>query len=243
MTTTIGTEHTNELILVEEVIDAGGGALVALGLVNQDGSDTFPGRTLTPDQAEELAASLALSAAVARASAGLAEAPSGGEQAHAETLIAIRAAVPLSGSLVATEDGSGEGDTTTAPQPAASAAAVSGRASATGSGSGTGASQRNRRQRPRRRRSAEPEELPIDGYDELKAAMVSKRLAGLSAAQLGRILAYEQEPSQSQDGLRADHCPAGRGRARDARRLTATATAAPGAVAAAVENAPRRFGC
>ena len=176
MTTTIGTQHANELIFVEEVIDAGGGALVALGLVNQDGSNTFPGRTLTPDQAEELAASLALSAAVARASAGLAEAPSGGEQAHAETLTAIRAAVPLSGSLVATEDGSGEGDTTTAPQPAAAAP----QPAPTPEPATTSPA------------SAEPEELPIDGYDDLKAAMVSKRLAGLSAAQLARILAYEQ---------------------------------------------------
>jgi hypothetical protein len=34
-----------------------GGAVVVLGLINQDGSDTFPGRTLAPDQAEALAAS------------------------------------------------------------------------------------------------------------------------------------------------------------------------------------------
>jgi len=43
----------------------------ALGPVNRDGSDTFPGRTLTPDQAEELAAWLALFAAIARARTAL----------------------------------------------------------------------------------------------------------------------------------------------------------------------------
>jgi len=178
MTTTIGTEHANELILVEEVLDAEGGALVALGLVNQDGSDTFPGRTLSPDQAEELAASLALSAAVARASAGLAEPPSGGEQAHAETLNAIRAAVPLSGGPeAATEDQTGEGDTSAEAQPAAPAAEPEPTAPEAPETSPA---------------SAEPDELPIDGYDDLKAALIGKRLAGLSAAQLAQVLAYEQ---------------------------------------------------
>ncbi len=96
MTITVFTDHDNELILVDEVLDPGGSAVVALGLSNQDRSDTFPGRTLTPDQAEELAASLARAAAGARASAGLAPVPLVGEQTHGETLNAIRAAVPLS---------------------------------------------------------------------------------------------------------------------------------------------------
>ncbi|MGO9974975.1 MAG: hypothetical protein ACLP01_19680 [Solirubrobacteraceae bacterium] len=43
MTITIFTDHANELIRVDDVLDAGGSAVVALGLVNQDGSDTFPG--------------------------------------------------------------------------------------------------------------------------------------------------------------------------------------------------------
>src|SRR5450755_4191769 len=95
MSTTICTEHANELVLVDDALDAGGGVVVALGLINQDGSDTFPGRTLTPDQAEELAAGLAQSAAAARARAGLARTPLGGDRAHGDTLTAIRAAVPL----------------------------------------------------------------------------------------------------------------------------------------------------
>ena len=74
MSSTICTEHTNELILVEDVLDPAGSAVVALGLLNQDGSDTFPGRTLTPEQAEELAASLGVAAAAARARAGSAQA-------------------------------------------------------------------------------------------------------------------------------------------------------------------------
>ncbi len=95
MTTTISTDHANELILIDDVLDPGGSAVVALGLSTQDGSDTFPGRTLSPDQAEELAASLAHAAAAARASARLAPTPLSGEQAHGDTLRAIRAAVPL----------------------------------------------------------------------------------------------------------------------------------------------------
>ncbi|MGO9903359.1 MAG: hypothetical protein ACLP0J_27570 [Solirubrobacteraceae bacterium] len=98
MTITISTAHANEQILVDDVIDPRGSAIVALGLINQDGSDTFPGRTLTPDQAEELAASLAQAAAVARATAGLAATPLGGEQAQGNTLQAIKTAVPLTGT-------------------------------------------------------------------------------------------------------------------------------------------------
>ena len=121
MTTTIRTEHANELILVEEALDSGGSAAVALGLVNQDGSDTFPGRTLSPDQAEELAAGLTLSAAVARANAGLAPAPSQGDQAHVETLNAIRAAVQLtraaSSAVDAQESAAVQREPEDAPEP------------------------------------------------------------------------------------------------------------------------------
>ena len=94
-TTTLSTVHANEVIVVEGALDPQGRANVTLGLVNQDRSDTFPGRTLSPDQADELAASLVLSAAAARASAGLAPAPPT-EAPHEDTLMAIRAAVPLS---------------------------------------------------------------------------------------------------------------------------------------------------
>ena len=97
MATTIHTSHANEVIVVDDALDPGGSAVVMVGLINQDGSDTFPGRTLTPDQAEELAAGLALSAATARASAGLA-APLESEHAYRDTLNGIRAAVPLTGT-------------------------------------------------------------------------------------------------------------------------------------------------
>jgi hypothetical protein len=93
-TTTLSTLHANEVIVVDGALDPQGCANVTLGLVNQDSSDTFPGRTLSPDQADELAASLALSAAAARASAGLAPAPRA-EAPLEDTLTAIRAAVPL----------------------------------------------------------------------------------------------------------------------------------------------------
>jgi hypothetical protein len=82
-TTTLSTVHANEVIVVEGALDS------------QDRSDAFPGRTLSPDQADELAASLVLSAAAARASAGLAPAPRT-EAPLEDTLMAIRAAVPLS---------------------------------------------------------------------------------------------------------------------------------------------------
>lgn len=94
-TTTLSTVHVNEVIVVEGALDPQGRANVTLGLVNQDRSDAFPGRTLSPDQADELAASLVLSAAAARASAGLAPAPRT-EAPHEDKLMAIRAAVPLS---------------------------------------------------------------------------------------------------------------------------------------------------
>jgi hypothetical protein len=125
MTTTIPTDHTNELILVDDVLDPRGSSVVALGLINQDGSDTFPGRTLTPDQAEELAASLAQAAAAARATAGSAATPLGGEQAYGDTLKAIRAAVPLTGAQSAGDDGQGEqADPPAAAAPAAAAPAA-----------------------------------------------------------------------------------------------------------------------
>lgn len=104
MGTTIRTEHENELILVEDVLDRAGRPVIALGLITEDGSDTFPGRTLTPEQAEELAASLARSAAAARATARLAPAPLADEHAHRQTLEAIRAAVPLATASPAVAD-------------------------------------------------------------------------------------------------------------------------------------------
>jgi len=179
MTTTIRSEHANELILVEEVLDSGGRAIVALGLTNEDGSNTFPGRTLTPDQAEELAASLALSAAIARAHAGHAPPPSGGEHAHAEVLSTIRSAVRLTGppADVAGDHG-GQAEAATAP-PAAEA---------------TTAPPETEPEATVAPRAAEPDldELPIDDYDGLSAAVITKRLPGLSAAQLAQVLAYEQ---------------------------------------------------
>jgi hypothetical protein len=117
-TTTICTEHANEVLLIEDALDPRGGAIVSLGLVNQDGSDTFPGRTLTPDQAEQLAATLASSAAAARASAGLAPTPVAGEQAHSETLNAIRAAVPLTNPSPALADSHDEQAQAAASPPA-----------------------------------------------------------------------------------------------------------------------------
>ncbi len=96
MTTTIRTDHANELILIDDALDPGGSAVVALGLSNQDGSDTFPVSTLTPNQAEELADSLVQAAAAARARAGLAAPSVGGEQDDREVPKAIRAPVPVS---------------------------------------------------------------------------------------------------------------------------------------------------
>jgi hypothetical protein len=172
MTTTIFTDHANELILVDDVLDPRGIAVVALGLTNQDGSDTFPGRTLTPDQAEELAASLAQAAAAARATAGLAPTPLGGEQAHAATLKAIRAAVPLASTGTVLGDGQDEQAEATASPPAAPKAVAS------------------EAQPPDRAR--ELGELPIADYDQLSAQVITKRLSGLSGAQLSKLLAYEQ---------------------------------------------------
>jgi hypothetical protein len=34
--------------------------------------------------------------------------------------------------------------------------------------------------------------MPIAGYDDLSAAVITKRLSGLSAAELSAVLAYEQ---------------------------------------------------
>ena len=185
MTTTIGTDHAKELIVVDEVPDARGSAVVALGLVNEDGSDTFPGRTLTPDQADELAASLALYAAAARARAGLAPPPATGAEGRAEALSAIRAAVALTGAASARAVSAEQ------PPPAVELAS---------------------RETPitSEREDAAPEEpdvageappsdrvrvvpqVPIAGYDGLSAAVIVKRLSGLSAGQLSIVLAYEQ---------------------------------------------------
>jgi hypothetical protein len=164
MTTTISTKYANELILVEDVLDPEGSAVVALGLVNQDGSDTFPGRTLTPEQAEGLAASLALAAAAARAGAGSAT-PFAGEQTYLQTLEAIRVAVPLTG-------------TSHAP-----AEAVDEQADATGSPSAAPA---------RSQRARGLQDLPIADYDQLGASVIIKQLAGLSAVELTAVLAHEQ---------------------------------------------------
>jgi hypothetical protein len=145
------------------VLDPAGTAVVALGLVNQDGSDTFPGRTLTPEQAEGLAASLALAAATARAGAGSAP-PFAAEQAYLQTLEAIRVAVPLTG---------------TSPAPEA----VDEHADAIASRSAAPA---------RSGRARGLQELPIADYDKLGASVIVKQLAGLSAVQLTAVLAYEQ---------------------------------------------------
>jgi hypothetical protein len=118
MTITIPTAHANELILVDDVLDPGGSAVVALGLTNHDGSDTFPGRTLTPHQAEELAASLAQAAAAARATAGLAPAPLASDQAHGDTLQAVREAVPLTSTAPFIVDGQDEQADAIATPPA-----------------------------------------------------------------------------------------------------------------------------
>ncbi len=171
MTSHIRTEHPNELILVEAVLDSGGGALVALGLINEDGSNTFPGRTLTADQAEELAARLARSAAAARATAGLGRAPSAGEEALAETLSAIRTAVPLSGATADLSDDQDGQPETQGGAPEEATVAV---------------------EEPQPDQPGEPEELPINEYDGLSASAVNKLLSGLSAAQLATVLAYEQ---------------------------------------------------
>ena len=120
MTITISTDHANERILIDDVLDPGGRAVVALGLINQDGSDTFPGRTLTPDQAEELAASLVQAAAAARRRAGLTAPSVGGEQAYGEVPKVIWAAVPLSGTGSVPGEGQDEQADATASPPAAS---------------------------------------------------------------------------------------------------------------------------
>jgi hypothetical protein len=180
MSTTICTEHANELVLVDDVLDAGGSAVVALGLINQDGSDTFPGRTLTPDQAEELAASLAQSAAAARAKAGRARTPLGGDQAHGDTLAAIRAAVPL------TSTGPTLTDTSRPPQRIATPGGSGKRTS-----SGAGAAVRHGRAASEAQ-ARELVQLPIADYDRLSALAITKQLSGLSAVQLSTLLAYEQ---------------------------------------------------
>ncbi|MGO9903590.1 MAG: hypothetical protein ACLP0J_28865 [Solirubrobacteraceae bacterium] len=262
--TTIYTDHANELILVDDVLDPRGDAAVALGLLNQDGSDTFPGRTLTPDQAEELAANLARAAAAARATAGLAPAPLGGEQAHDDTLKAVRAAVALtSAAAVLADDHDAQAGATvpipdtpkaapiSAPAPAATpisvpapaATPISAPAPAATpisapvpaatpisapvpaakpipapapaakpsparqpaakprtSGKGTSSSVSGAAREDRhvasgakpRDRAGELVELPIADYDKLSAAVVTKRLDGLSGAQLSKLLAYEQ---------------------------------------------------
>ena len=186
MTTTIGTDHANELIVLDEVLDARGSAKVALGLVNQDGSDTFPGRTLTPDQAEELAAILARCAGAARARAGLAPAPATGEQADAEALSTIGAPVVLTGAA-----SGGAGPAEQSP-PAVSVPASLG----TPITSGIEAAAREGSEMAGEAQQREParvvQNLPIAGYDSLSAAVIAKRLSDLSAEQLSVVLAYEQ---------------------------------------------------
>ena len=186
MTTTIGTDHANELILVEDLLGPRDNPVVALGLINQDGSDTFPGRTLTPDQAEELAASLALCAAAARDRAGLAPTPATGEHAHAQALSAIKAAVALTGA--ASGGATGAEDSPPAVSEPASATTPS-----------TSDIDAAAREGPEVAGEAQPrerghvvQELPIAGYDGLSASVIAKRLSGLSAAQLSIVLAYEQ---------------------------------------------------
>ncbi len=234
MTTTIPTDHTNELIQVDDVLDPRGSSVVALGLINQDGSDTFPGRTLTPDQAEELAASLAQAAAAARATAGSAATPLGGEQAYGDTLKAIRAAVPLTGTQSAGDDGQGEqADPPAAAAPAAKAPATKAPAAAapaakapaaaapappppapkatpsrskgaakpsapatrtsSAANAAKGATKEGVRAVPEAKGPAGAVgDLPIAGYDQLSAPAITKRLSGLSAVQLSKLLAYEQ---------------------------------------------------
>jgi hypothetical protein len=209
MPTTIRTDHTNELILVDELlIDPTGSAVVTLGLVNQDASDTFPGRTLTPDQAEQLAAALATSAATARASAGLAPTPLAGEQAHSETLNAIRAAVPLTNTSPPLADSPDSPDekahaATSPPAGATATPSRPPRPSATprpspqraATGAEAAARQRPRtakaqpHDQPRGRIATEP---PIADYDQLNVTAITNRLSGLSKAQLSNVLAYEQ---------------------------------------------------
>jgi hypothetical protein len=188
MTTTIETDHANELIVVDEALDQRSGAVVALGLVNRDGSDTFPGRTLSPDQAEELAARLALFAAVARARAGLTPPPVTGEQAHARALSAIRAAVALTGKPPSGADGPSEqaDAPAAASKPARSATLTSD--ATVGVQAAAGAAGEAQQPDPAR----DPQDLPIAGYDGLSAAVIAKRLSGLSQAQLAKVLAYEQ---------------------------------------------------
>ncbi|MGA2924677.1 MAG: hypothetical protein ABSG43_01595 [Solirubrobacteraceae bacterium] len=242
MSTTLRTEHANELIVVDHAFDATGVAVVALGLVNEDGSDTFPGRSLTPDQAEELAAGLAISAAAARASAGRASQPLEGEQAYGDALQAIRKAVRLAGA----DEASDAGEPSAAPEPAvapepSAAPAPSAAAEPVGAGEPSGAEPdvvpsvsadyepvpadasvtpsppaQGRPRGPGRRtggaagapaagakragrgRAAQPSApepppaMPIAGYDDLSAAVITKRLSGLSAAELSAVLAYEQ---------------------------------------------------
>ena len=202
MSTTICTEHANELVVVDDVLDPGGSAVVVLGLINQDGSDTFPGRTLTPDQAEELAASLAQSAALARARAGLARTPLGGDQARGDMLKAIRVAVPLTSTGPTLADSQDEqADGTASPAGGKALSTVPQRtAKSGGSGSQTSSGARAAaREGARAASEAQPrdqarelEQLPIAGYDRLSALAITKQLSGLSAAHLSTLLAYKQ---------------------------------------------------
>ncbi len=104
--------------MIDDVLDPGGSAVVALGLSNQDDSDTFPGRTLTADQAEELAGSLVRAAA--RARAGLAAPSVGGEQDYGEVPKAIRAPVPLTSTGSVPGEGQDEQADAIASPPATS---------------------------------------------------------------------------------------------------------------------------
>jgi hypothetical protein len=100
-----------------------------------------------------------------RVRAGSAPSPLAGEQAHLQTLGAMSAAVPLTG---------------TSPTPAE---AADEHADATSSPSVTP-------QRSGRARGLE--DLPIADYHELSASVIIKQLSGLSAVQLTTVLAHEQ---------------------------------------------------
>ena len=54
MPTTIRTSHANQVIAVDDGLDHGGSAVVVLGLINQAGSDTFPGARSLPTRPRSL---------------------------------------------------------------------------------------------------------------------------------------------------------------------------------------------
>jgi hypothetical protein len=54
MSTTNRTSHANEVIVIDDGLDPGGGAVVVLGLTNQDGSDTFQDARSLPTRPRSL---------------------------------------------------------------------------------------------------------------------------------------------------------------------------------------------